>query len=80
MPAAELLYALCLVLLSLYGLDSLLLTWLYLHHSRWPRGPHPGWRRGERVSPTGTPLRVRFSCGATGSPKHPEHDFGEGFG
>jgi cellulose synthase/poly-beta-1,6-N-acetylglucosamine synthase-like glycosyltransferase len=38
MPVAESLYALCVVLLSLYGFNSLVLTWLYLRHRR---DPHP---------------------------------------
>jgi hypothetical protein len=36
MSAVEVLYALCVVLLSLYGFNSLVLTWLYLRHRHDP--------------------------------------------
>jgi cellulose synthase/poly-beta-1,6-N-acetylglucosamine synthase-like glycosyltransferase len=36
MPIIELLYALCVVLLGIYGLNSLVLTWIYLRHRHDP--------------------------------------------
>ena len=36
MAVADVLYAICLVLLSLYGLNSIVLTWLYLRHRHDP--------------------------------------------
>jgi cellulose synthase/poly-beta-1,6-N-acetylglucosamine synthase-like glycosyltransferase len=42
MLIAEVLYALCVVLPSLYGLNALVLIWLYLRHRHDPR-PTPPW-------------------------------------
>ena len=41
MAVAEFLYALCVVLLSLYGFNSLVLTWLYLRHRHDPNPASP---------------------------------------
>ena len=48
MIVVELFYVLCVVLLSLYGLNSLALTWLYLRHRHDPRpipAPPSEWPR-----------------------------------
>ncbi len=48
MTIIEFLYALCVVLLSVYGFNSLVLTWLYLRHRHDPRPAPPPPNRCEK--------------------------------